>query len=110
MLINKQEIYDQSVTANEFNNFFVNVGSNLAAKTPCSEKYFSEYMKQIKEIIPINDLTIKEYKNAFDSLKTNQACGFDDIDTNIIKSCYNEIFCPLFDICKRAIKVGSFPD
>ena len=101
MLRNKQEIYDQSVIANEFNNFFLNIGSNLAAaKTPSSEKYFSEHMKRIKEIIPINDLTIKEYKNAFDSLKTNQAGGFDDIDTNIIKSFYNEIFCPLFHICK----------
>ena len=110
ILINKQEIYDQSVIANEFNNFFVNVGSNLAAKIPSSEKHFSEYMNQTKEIIPINDLTIKEYKNAFDSLKTNRACGFDDIDTNIIKSCYKEMFCPLFYICKRSIKVGSFPD
>ena len=62
MLINKQGIYDQSVIANEFNNFFVNVGSNLAAKIPSSEKHFSEYMNQTKEIIPINDLTIKEYK------------------------------------------------
>ena len=57
ILINKQEIYDQSVIANEFNNFFVNamvnVGSNLAAKIPSSEKHFSEYMNQTKEIIPI---------------------------------------------------------
>ena len=40
ILINKQEIYDQRVIANEFNNFFVNVGSNLAAKIPSSEKTF----------------------------------------------------------------------
>ena len=33
--------------------------SNLAAKIPSSEKRFSEYMNQTKEIIPINDLTIK---------------------------------------------------
>ena len=97
MPINKQEIYDQNVTANEFNNFFLNVGSNLAAQIPSSEKHFIEFMKQTKEIIPINDLIIKEYKNAFD-----------DIDTNIIKSCYNEMVCPLFYICKRSIKVGSF--
>ena len=110
ILINKQEIYDQRVIANEFNNFFVNVGSNLAAKIPSSEKHFSEYMKQTQEIIPINDLTIEEYKNAFNSLKKNRACRFDDINTNVIKSCYNEMFCPLFYICKRSVKVGSFPD
>ena len=28
----------------EFNKYFVNVGSNLAAKMPSSEKHFSEYI------------------------------------------------------------------
>ena len=74
MLVNKQELYDQSVIANKFNDFFVNVVSNLAAKITSNENHFSEYMKQTKEIVPINDLTIKEYKNAFDSLKRNRAC------------------------------------
>ena len=42
LLINKNEIYDRDTIANSFNDYFVNVGSNLAGKIPSSEKHFSD--------------------------------------------------------------------
>ena len=51
LLINKNEIYDRDVIANSFNDYFVNVGSNLAAKIPSSEKHFSDYLNQTEHVL-----------------------------------------------------------
>ena len=40
IVTNDKEIFHKENIANEFNNYFINVGSNLAAKIPNSEKTF----------------------------------------------------------------------
>ena len=37
-LLNKKTFYEKQAIANEFNNFFVNVGPKLAKKIPASKK------------------------------------------------------------------------
>ena len=46
LMLEGQSIYDKSVIANEFNNFFVNIGPNLADKisTPPNKSH-KEYLK-----------------------------------------------------------------
>ena len=85
ILIDKQEIFEEEKIANNFNTYFTNVGSNLAAKLPASEKHFTSYLHQSENILQNSDLSMKEFKTAFDSLKNNKASGFDDINPNIVK-------------------------
>ena len=44
MLINNTESFDQTLIASSFNDYFVNVGPNLAAKIPSNSKVFAEYL------------------------------------------------------------------
>ena len=108
--INNEEIFNKQLIANHFNNYFINVGSNLAAKIPHSEKHFTSYLVQSKEKLENNELNEKEFKKAFDSLKPNKSSGFDEINPNVVRCSYGELFYPLFHICKQSIKFGIFPD
>ena len=110
IVIDKQEIYTQDKIADYFNSFFTNIGSNLAAKIPYSEKHFTSYINKSDSILTNNELSIEEFKKAFDSLEINKACGFDDINPNMVKISYDELKMPLFHICKISLKVGTFPD
>ena len=38
-----------------------------------------------------NSLSINELKEAFFSLKTNKSPGYDDINLNVVKKCFEEI-------------------
>ena len=108
--MNKTEIFQKEKIANEFNNYFVNVGSNLAAKIPNSEKHFSNYINKSNNTLNETNLTEKEFQDAFQSIKTNKASSFDDISSNVIKSMYDKLFTPLFHICDISLKFGCFPD
>ena len=68
MSINKKEIFDKNCIANSFNDYFVNIGSNLAAKIPSSEKHFSDYLQQTNKILVNEELTMEEFESAFNSI------------------------------------------
>ena len=40
-------IHDQKQIAHEFNNFFTNIGQNLANKIPVAHKSFEDYLTRI---------------------------------------------------------------
>ncbi|XP_065650331.1 uncharacterized protein LOC136078485 [Hydra vulgaris] len=106
--IKNKTIDNENNIANEFNNFFVNIGPKLAAKIPNVNKSFKEYLQCNKNQFKNENLTFKEYETAFKSLKRNKSSGIDGINSNII--CFNELKVPLFKICKRSLNEGIFPD
>ena len=112
MLINNTESFDQTFIASSFNDYFVNVGPNLAAKIPNNGKVFTEYLNNNTNncLIPEKELSLEEFKIAFKTLKSNKANGFDDINSNVIKTSYDELLIPLFHICKTSLLQGSFPN
>ena len=40
----------------------------------------------------------------------NKACGYDDINPNVIIMSHEELTIPLFHICKTSLHLGIFPD
>ena len=50
MSINKKEIFEKKCIANSFKDYFVNIGSNQAAKIPNSEKKICDYLQQTNKI------------------------------------------------------------
>ena len=67
-------------------------------------------MKKSNTMLNDCELTIEEFEKAFKSLKRNKACGFDDINPNMVISSYNELLSPLFHICKLSLATGCFPE
>ena len=91
MKIENEEIYDPAIIADSFNTYFTNIGSNLAAKIPHSEKHFTEYLNQSEVVMTEKELTSEEFESAFKTLKTNKANGYDDINSNVVKDVYKEL-------------------
>ncbi|XP_065658588.1 uncharacterized protein LOC136083107 [Hydra vulgaris] len=108
--INHKTIDDENVIANEFNNFFVNIESKLASQVPSANKSFDKYLDRNKNELNNEKLTMLEFNNAFKILKRNKATGIDDINSNIIINCQNELKVPLFKIFKHSLEEGIFPE
>ena len=68
---------------------------------PSSEKHFSEYIDTNGVLLNETNLSEKEFQIAFHSIKANKASGYDDINSTVIKSSYDQLFFPLFAIPYR---------
>ena len=110
IIINNQEIYDEKTIANNFNNFFTNIGPNLASKIQTTTNSFKRYLKTNNSILGNSFLTDKEFEEAYFSLKINKSPGYDDISFNVIKHIYEYICIPLKHIFQLSVSQGIFPD
>ena len=84
--------------AEKFNSFFVDTGTNLAAKMPHGTTNFESYLPNITTIFQENCLTKEEFKNTLFLLKTNKSPGYDNIHVNVIRNLYNELKTLLMNI------------
>ena len=69
LITTNEEIADKKSIAEKFNSFFVNTGTNLAAKIPHGTTNFESYLPDITIIFRENCLTEEEFKNTFFSLR-----------------------------------------
>ena len=56
------------------------------------------------------ELIFDEFEEAFKSLKTNKAAGFNDLSSDIIIDAYDNLKNILFHVFKVSIKQAIFPD
>ena len=87
----------------QFNNFFINIGPNLADKIDEPFRHFSSYLEKPETIMPWDDLTDNEFQEALSSLKMNKSSGWDEISSNAIKPCSDLLTKPLKHIFKTII-------
>ena len=92
--INKKLITDKKTIADEFNEFFINIGSRLAAKIPPSNMNFDSHLPHVCTIFAEKSVTEEELKRAFFSLKPNKTPGYDNINVNVVKKIYEELKTP----------------
>ena len=108
--IGRKLISDPNVIANSFNNFFSNIGKNLALKIPMSHNDPLKYMQNSnKNSIFINNAECEEVINIIKLLKPSTT-GPDGINSNIIKNSYDYFINPLVHILNLSINQGIFPD
>ena len=110
LVINNKKITDKTEIANNFNEFFANVGPKLEEKTPDVNKTFESYIPVIDTSLLHTDLTEKEFETVFKSLKKDKAPGFDKVHVNVVLSVYDEVKKPLFQISKNSLKNGIVPE
>ena len=108
--VGEKEITDLKAIAANFNNFFTEIGPNLAKDIYPSLVTFETYLKRFHKNQKENDLTINELKEAFFSLKTNKSPGYDDINFNVIRPCFGSLRKSLLHVFSQSLKTGIFPD
>ena len=106
LLINKNDVTSEIGIANEYNNFFTNIGPELAEKIPTASRTFESFLNKIDAKIPADPVTINELKEAFLSLKKNKSPGYDEVSSNAIKNCFSELNYPLKYLFGKSIEKG----
>ena len=96
--------------ADEFNNYFRNIGTDLANKIPNASKRFYFYINKVHTSMESQPLSINELKDVFFSLKINKSRGHDGMSFNVIKTCFGELCEPLKYLFNLSIVKGIFPD
>ncbi|XP_065679861.1 uncharacterized protein LOC136094168 [Hydra vulgaris] len=110
VVINNEEFVSSDVISEKFNNFFVNIGPNLATKINCPSNSFETYLTNNNNELAFSELKIEELEVAIKSLKINKSPGIDDICSNIVIDVFLEIRKPIFEIFNSSIKTGTVPD
>ena len=102
-------ISDKSVISNRFNEFFVNIGPNLAKMIPIQNVSPLQFMDDpTVNSIFLSLVTAEEIREIVCSLK-NGAAGHDEIKASILKSISSYIIDPLAYICNLSLNQGVFP-
>lgn len=106
---NNKLITDSRDVANQFNNYFINIGQRMAEtitippnpikiKNTCYSSMF------------LNPVTQNEVIKYISSLKNNCSPGIDEITTKIIKAIHVHIAEPLTHIINLILETGKVPD
>ena len=108
-LSNRSTTTDKKSISEHFNDFFVNIGPNLAKSIPHVNKKPMAYLDDaIQETNFIEPVTFDEIKTIVSSLKNN-ATGFDEINAEYLKMSLSVIGNPLVYICNMSLSEGVFP-
>jgi len=106
------QISDHKSIANEFNNFFVNIGPNLASNiTTVQNKTFKDYLRpRSSKEFKFQRVNVNQVKKGIDDLKSKTSSGIDNISNKFLKLIKNEICEPLTLIVNQCFTTGIFPD
>ena len=66
--ITGKSIKKNSRTAEEFNQYFTNVGPNLVNKIQNTSKTFEDFLFPVQKNMEYKDLTFEEFEKAFDDI------------------------------------------
>ena len=108
-LSNDQVTSDNHVISEKFNDFFVNIGPNLAKSLKTTDTTPQFYLKQpLFNFLTLDPVTESELHLIFTSLK-NAAPGYDEIKIEPLKLVLEFIAEPLSYLCNLSFNQGIFP-
>ena len=94
-----------------FNNYFSNIGHNLASQIDTSNCNFETYVKKAtSEFTAFQPTTVNNICQLLGGLSSNKATGIDKISCKIIKMAIPAIADSLTYIFNQAIALSSFPN
>ena len=103
-------VIDKNVISNKFNDYFTNIGRDLANKIPEQIINPLSYIQNdFVNTIVLNSVTENEVRNIVKSLK-NTSAGWDGIHSKIIKKAFSVISKPLTHVLNLSFMQGFFPD
>ena len=108
---NKTELDSPQDIAEEFNNYFVNIGPDLSTRikqTP-NENFKSYMKKQITSSFNFELITIQESQKVVDSLKSKTSSGHDNLSVSLLKYIAPLIIKPITLVINQSLTTGIFP-
>ena len=75
IIVNNIEINEDKQIANEFINFFIDIGAELAKEIPRPARSFERYVPKSNSTMPKGPISVNEFKNVFFSIRTNKCPG-----------------------------------
>ena len=106
-----ETIQDPQKMANVFNNFFVNVSTQVSSEIPRTKKSPLDYLKNRNmNSFFISPVTHSEIEDIIISLKNGKSTGPFSIPVKLLKLVKSDISRPLACIFNESITLGTFPD
>ena len=104
-------MYGAQNIANKFNEYFTNIGSDLARPINTANKApFDSYLN-----MSCSNSFLFQYTNLTDiakilgQLKPKSSSGYDDISSKLLKAITDSVCCPLSKIINQSLCTGIFP-
>jgi hypothetical protein len=108
--INNNSVTDRSIIANNFNEYFANIGPKTYQSIPISEAKFTDYLpaplSKSMFLDPVDMFKIVETTN---KLKTKTSSGYDEISTKLLKETIHNISKSLTHIINQSFQTGIIP-
>jgi hypothetical protein len=107
--INNNSVTDRSIIANNFNEYFANIGPKTYQSIPISEAKFTDYLpaplSKSMFLDPVDMFKVVETTN---KLKTKTSSGY-EISTKLLKETIHNISKPLTHIINQSFQTGIIP-
>ena len=108
---NNDEVSDPKLIANEFNDFFVNVGPNLAKKFSRESDEFYKFLKgSYNDSMFLYNTNCEEITKVIDKMACKSSCGVDGISSKVVKYVAQYISIPLSHIFNLTFTTGKIPN
>ncbi|MFM9988300.1 RNA-directed DNA polymerase [Flavobacterium sp.] len=109
--VNGTTITNKSEIVENFNKYFVDIGSRLAASILPVPVHFADYLKNSYKdsfvFYPTDPAEIFSIVSNFDN---KSSAGHDDIPVKIMKASIHAIAHPISAVIKQSLRTGVFPD
>ena len=110
--VNNKILNDPIQIANTMNNYFTNIGPDLAKKFEnCTDKRYMKFMGESnKQSMYMFKTNPNEIFKLIKNLKNKKSSGFDEISAKFLKLCAPYVSTPLANIFNASISKGVYPD
>lgn len=106
---NNKDVTDSKQIVNKFNNYFANVGSDLASKIKVDTNLtFKNYLKgNFMDSMQLSPVCEPEVKKELENLDASKSCGHDNIMPRVVKYLAAELTTPLTYIINLTFTTGK---
>ena len=102
-------ITDPQELSNTFNQYFTEIGPNLAANINPPRVSFRDFVKSCDSTFELKSLTIGEVRKLVNDIPVGKAAGLDGIPTSLLKLSFTIIASSLTHIFNLVISAGTIP-
>ena len=105
-------INNEKEIANKFNQFFVNIGPNLASDIDNQNKLpFQTYLgDKVNSKFKFSKIDEATTAKIIAKMKSKNSAGFDNISAKLLKKCATLLIAPITALINQSLVKGIFPD
>ena len=111
-IVEGSKVDNKTEIANVFNNFFTNIGPDLAnnIRTPTKTSVYDYLTSRNKKSLFLSPIDEREVISVVNGCKSKTSTDCDDIDFRLIKSVITSIVKPITHIFNLSFQTGTFPE